>query len=220
MIKRLILICFIYFCLINTAFAIETGLYLSPKFLFSISPSNIKTDNKTVNNLYIGAGASIGYNFYAINLYSPVRIEFEYLYRGGLNRNIYSDSASTNDIISMHNHTFLLGAYYDFNFFRVNYNPVAESRVYRNGKRYLMNIYLGLLLGAGLEQYITQTITERIGMINIANYYNKTKFIYGFAFGFAVNITTLIAVDIGYRFLLDTEIKMKHDIIAALRLNF
>lgn len=213
MIKKTVLICFIYFCMSNIANGIETGLYLSPKFIFSAS--SLKVDNKNVNNLFIGAGASIGYNFYAFNLSSPIRLEFEYLFRGGLNRNIYSAGVD-----SMKSHSFLFGAYYDINFLKVDYNPVVESKVYRNGKRYLMNFYLGILLGAGLEKYITYTITERIGMITIANYYNQTKLIYGLGLGFGINITTLITLDFGYRLLFDSKAEIKNDIIIALRLNF
>ncbi len=87
----------------------------------------------------------------------------------------------------MKSHSFLFGAYYDINFLKVDYNPVVESKVYINGKRYLMNFYLGILLGAGLEKYITDTITERIGMITIANYYNQTKLIYGLGLAFESN---------------------------------
>lgn len=213
MIKKTVLICFIYFCINNIANAIETGLYLSPKFIFS--SSILKVDNNNVNNLYIGAGASIGYNFYALHQYTPIRIEFEYLYRGGLNRNSYSVG-----IDSMKMHTFLFGAYYDVNFLRVDYNPVVESKVYTGGKRYLMNFYVGILFGAGMERYITDTITEKIGMITIANYYNESKFIYGIGLGFAINITTLITFDVGYRLLLDTKFAIKNDMIIALRLNF
>lgn len=213
MIKKTVLICFIYFCMSNIANGIETGLYLSTKFIFSAS--SLKVDNKNVNNLFIGAGASIGYNFYAFNLSSPIRLEFEYLFRGGLNRNIYSAGVD-----SMKSHSFLFGAYYDINFLKVDYNPVVESKVYRNGKRYLMNFYLGILLGAGLEKYITDTITERIGMIIIANYYNQTKLIYGLGLGFGINITTLITLDFGYRLLFDSKAEIKNDIIIALRLNF
>ena len=213
-IKKLFLICFIFFCFNSIASAIETGLYISPKFIFSAS--SLTVSNRKVNNLFIGAGASIGYNFYAINLYSPVRLEFEYLFRDGLNRNSYPDS----EVGSMNMHTFLFGAYYDFYFCRVNYNPLEESRVYRNGKRYLMSVYLGLLIGADLEQYIIDTIVEKVGMVSIANYYNKSKFNIGFGLGYALNITTFITVDIGYRFLIDSEVKMKNDLIAALRFNF
>ena len=57
-------------------------------------------------------------------------------------------------------------------------------------------------------------------MVSIANYYNKSKFNFGLGLGFAVNITTLITADISYRFIIDTEVKMKNDIIMALRFNF
>ena len=214
-VKKLFLICFIFFCFNNVASAIETGLYLSPKFIFSAL--SLKVSNRNVNNLFIGAGASIGYNFYAINLLSPVRAEFEYLYRNGLNRNTYSDS----EVKEMNAHTFLFGFYYDFYFFKINYNPLVESKVYRNGKRYLMSVYLGILIGADLEQYVIgDTFVEKIGMISIANYYNKSKFNIGFGLGFALNITTFVTIDFGYRFLLDSQTKMKHDFIAAMRLNF
>ena len=214
MIKRFVLICFIYFCLSSVATAIEMGLYLSPKFIFSVSSLNVS--NRNVNNLFIGAGASIGYNFNVIHQQAPVRLEFEYLYRDGLNRNLYSDS----EVSSMNSHTFLFGAYYDFNFFEVDYNSLEESKIYRDGKRHLMTVYLGILFGADLEQYILNTIVEKIGMVSIANYYNKSKFNFGLGLGFAVNITTLITADIGYRILLDTDINTKHDIIMALRFNF
>lgn len=213
-IKKLFFICFIFFCSRSIASAIETGLYISPKFIFS--GLSLKVSNKNVNNLYVGAGASIGYNFYAINLYSPVRVEFEYLYRSGLERNIHSDAT----VKDMNMHTFLFGAYYDFYFCKVNYNPLVESKVYRNGKRYLMSVYLGILIGAAMEQYITETVVEKIGMVSIANYYNKSQFNIGFGLGFALNITTFVTVDVGYRFLIDTEVKMKNDFIAAMRLNF
>ena len=120
----------------------------------------------------------------------------------------------------MNAHTFLFGAYYDFNFFEVDYNSLEESKIYRDGKRHLMTVYLGILFGADLEQYILNTIVEKIGMVSIANYYNKSKFNFGLGLGFAVNITTLITADIGYRILLDTDINTKHDIIMALRFNF
>ena len=214
-VKKLFLICFMFFCFNNVASAIETGLYIAPKFIFSGSPLKISDTN--VNNLYIGAGASIGYNFYAMNLLSPVRVEFEYLYRNGLNRNTYSDT----NVRNMNMHTFLFGFYYDFYFFKINYNPLVESKVYRNGKRYLMSVYLGILIGADLEQYVIgDTFVEKIGMISIANYYNKSKFNIGFGLGFALNITTFVTIDFGYRFLLDSQTKMKHDFIAAMRLNF
>ena len=214
MIKKFVLICFIYFCLSSVATAIETGLYISPKFIFSVSSLNVS--NRNVNNLFIGAGASIGYNFNVLHQQAPVRLEFEYLYRDGLNRNLYSDS----EVSSMNAHTFLFGAYYDFNFFRVDYNSLEESKIYRDGKRHLMSVYLGILFGADLEQYILNTIVEKIGMVSIANYYNKSKFNFGLGLGFAVNITTLITADISYRFIIDTEVKMKNDIIMALRFNF
>lgn len=213
-IKKIALICFIYFCLTNIASAIETGLYLSPKFIFSVS--SLKVNDKKVNNMYIGAGASIGYNFYALHQYTPIRVEFEYLYRNGLNENVYSDTNTRNINV----HTFLFGGYYDFHFLPVNYNPIEESKVYKSGKRYLMNVYLGMLMGADLEQSITQTIVEKTGMISISNLNEKAKFNFGFGFGFGLNITTFIMIDIGYRILINTDIKVKHDIIAALRLNF
>ena len=50
MIKKTVLICFIYFCMSNIANGIETGLYLSPKFIFSAS--SLKVDNKNVNHIY------------------------------------------------------------------------------------------------------------------------------------------------------------------------
>ncbi len=213
-IKRLILICFIYFCLTNIASAIETGLYLSPKFIFSTS--SLTVNNKKVNNMFIGAGASIGYNFYALYRYTPIRVEFEYLYRGGLNRNEYPEA----DVRSVNAHTFLFSGYYDFHFLPVNYNPIEESKVYKSGKRYLMNVYLGMLMGADLEQSIVQTIVEKTGMITISNLQDKAKFNFGFGLGFGLNITTFIMIDIGYRILINTDTKIKHDIIAALRLNF
>lgn len=217
-IKRVILICFIYFCLTNIASAIETGLYLSPKFIFS--SSSLKVNDKKVNNMYIGAGASIGYNFYALYRYTPIRVEFEYLYRAGLEGNAYPLVASDIEVRSVNVHTFLFGGYYDFHFLPVNYNPIEESKVYKNGKRYLMNVYLGLLLGGDLEQNITQTIVEKIGMVSISNVHDKAKFNFGFGLGFGLNITTFIMLDVGYRMLINTDIKIRNDIIAALRLNF
>lgn len=213
-IKKLILICFIFFCFHSVVSAIETGLYLSPKFIFSAL--SLKVSNRNANNLFIGAGASIGYNFYAINLLSPVRAEFEYLYRNGLNRNTYSDT----NVKEMNTHTFLFGAYYDFYFLKVNYNPIEESKVYRNGKRYLMSVCFGILMGADLEHYTIKTIVEKTGGVVIENYYTKSKFNIGFGLGYGINITTFITIDIGYRFLVDTETKIKNDLTVALRLNF
>ena len=213
-IKKLFLICFIFFCLNSIASAIEMGLYLSPKFIFS--GLSMKVSDKNVNNLFVGAGASIGYNFYAIHEQAPVRLEFEYLYRNGLERNIYADA----DIREMNMHTFLFGAYYDFYFLKVNYNPMEESKIYKNGKRYLMSVCFGILMGADMEQYIVKSIVEKIGWIGVENYYNKSKFNIGFGLGYGINITTFIAIDISYRFLVDTETKIKNDLIAALRLNF
>lgn len=213
-IKKLILICFIFFCFHSVVSAIETGLYLSPKFIFSAL--SLKVSNRNANNLFIGAGASIGYNFYAINLLSPVRAEFEYLYRNGLNRNTYSDT----NVKEMNTHTFLFGAYYDFYFLKVNYNPIEESKVYRNGKRYLMSVCFGILMGADSEHYTIKTIVEKTGGVVIENYYTKSKFNIGFGLGYGINITTFITIDIGYRFLVDTETKIKNDLTVALRLNF
>ena len=213
-IKKLFLICLIFFCLHSVASAIEMGLYLSPKFIFS--GLNLKVSNKNVNNLYVGAGASIGYNFYAIHEQAPVRVEFEYLYRSGLERNVHSDA----DVKEMNIHTFLFSAYYDLYFLQVDYNPLVESKVHKNGKRYLMSVYFGILMGADMEHYIRNTIVEKIGWVGIENYYNKSKFNIGFGLGYGLNITTFITIDISYRFLIDTETKIKNDLIAALRLNF
>ena len=86
--------------------------------------------------------------------------------------------------------------------------------------RDLLTFYVGILLGARLNQYTLQTTEEMLGTITVSRYYDKFEFIYGFGLGFAVNITASLTLDIGYRLFLDIDSNLMHDIVSALRINF
>ncbi|WP_295161436.1 outer membrane beta-barrel protein [uncultured Brachyspira sp.] len=208
MIKKFLFVCLFIICLTNMLKAYDIGLYLAPKFIFELE------GNK--NNMYTGGGLSIGYNFDIFNKYSTLRTEFEYLYRNPLPENVYN-----NNIKYMQTHSFLFAFYYDFSFLYEQYNDNDSVRSkLNNGKRPIMSVYAGVLLGLNLNSYIKEVSFNYNGIFKESTYYNKTEFIYGFGFGFAFHITSLISLDLGYRILLNENVSYNHDIIASLRLNF
>ncbi|ANN63187.1 tia invasion determinant [Brachyspira hyodysenteriae] len=218
-IKKFSIGCLFIVCLTNTLIAYDIGVYLSPKFLLEIEDSGIRKpndDKKNIQNLYVGGGISIGYNFDIFHKYSTVRLEFEYLYRNPISENVYIPRVKT-----MYSHSFLFGAYYDFYFWYVNYdNPDSIRTRINNGKRPLMSVYAGFLMGAGLNTYITSNIFEQNGIFNYSYYYNMVQFLYGLGGGFAFHITPLISLDLSYRVTFTTELQSNHDIVASLRFNF
>ncbi|MCZ9892834.1 hypothetical protein [Brachyspira hyodysenteriae] len=132
-IKKFSIGCLFIVCLTNTLIAYDIGVYLSPKFLLEIEDSGIRKpndDKKNIQNLYVGGGIAIGYNFDIFHKYSTVRLEFEYLYRNPISENVYIPRVKT-----MYSHSFLFGAYYDFYFWYVNYdNPDSIRTRINNGK--------------------------------------------------------------------------------------
>lgn len=172
-------------------------------------------DNTTnVNNYFYGGGIAFGYNFLALSRKTPIRLELEYIFRSDARLNKYSTG-----IKSLGIHTFLFGSYYDVNFLKVKYNDEPMG-IYEDGMRDLLTFYVGILLGARLNQYTLQTTEEMLGTITVSRYYDKFEFVYGFGLGFAVNITASLTLDIGYRLFLDIDSNLMHDIVSALRINF
>ncbi len=219
MIKKFLFSFFLIVSLTNMLMAIDIGAYLSPKFLFEIEDSGIRkpnSDKQNIQNLYVGGGIAVGYNFDIFHKYSTVRLEFEYLYRNPIPQNVYITGVKT-----MHSHSFLLGAYYDYYFWYTDYNnPDSARSKINNGKRPLMSVYAGFLIGGALNTYIANTSHEYGGIFKTSAYYNKGQFLYGFGAGLGFHITPLLSLDLGYRLLLTEETQSNHDIIASLRFNF
>lgn len=217
LIKKILLICIFTVYFSNMLMSMDIGAYLAPKFIFEIEDSGIKKENSSKNtqNLYAGGGIALGYNFDIFHKYSTVRVEFEYLYRNPTSGNKYSE------IISKQEHTFLVGAYYDYNFWYVDYdNPDSARSILNDGKRPMMSVYAGILFGGELDRYITCTSFEYNGLFKTSKYYNKTQFVYGFGGGLAFHVTEIVSIDLGYRLLLDMNSKLNHDVVASVRLNF
>ena len=214
--KTLLFSCLLIISFSNILTAIDIGAYLSPKLLFNVSDYQIKKEKNNFHNLYMGGGLALGYNFDIFNKYSTVRIEFEYLYRNPSPENAY-----INDICSIHSHSFLFGLYYDYNFWYVNYNENDSIRSkLNNGKRPLMSVYAGILIGTSLNTHIIDTKFDYYGIVKNNTYYNKIDFLFGFGLGTAFHITPLISIDISYRLILNIKAKILNDFIASLRFNF
>lgn len=218
MIKNILISCLIIISFTNILMPMDIGAYLSPKLLFEIEDSGIKKENNKGNtqNLYAGGGIAFGYNFDIFHKYSTVRLEFEYLYRNPMPANVYIDTVRT-----MQSHSFLIGAYYDFNFWYINYNNNNSIRNEINrGKRQLMSIYAGFLMGIGINTFITKTAFEYNGLFVNNEYYNMIDFLYGPGIGLVFHITPLISLDFSYRILFNIKLQSNHDIAAAVRFNF
>ncbi|CRF31749.1 tia invasion determinant [Brachyspira suanatina] len=219
LIRKFLLISILSSCFANMLMSMDIGAYLSPKFLFEIEDSGIRKQNdnkKNTQNLYVGGGIAIGYNFNIFHKYSTVRLEFEYLYRNPMLGNVYIPKVKT-----MYSHSFLFGAYYDFYFWYINYdNPDSIRTRINNGKRPLMAVYAGFLIGAGLNTYITSNTFEQNGIFQYSYYYNTVQFLYGLGGGLAFHITPLISLDLSYRVTFTTELQSNHDIVTSLRFNF
>lgn len=219
MIKKFFTSCLIIVSFSNILTAIDIGVYLAPKFLFEIEDSGIKKQNsskKNIQNLYVGGGIALGYNFDIFHKYSTVRVEFEYLYRNPIPENVY-----INKVQSMQSHSFLIGAYYDYYFWYTDYdNEYSARSKINNGKRPLMSVYAGILMGGALNTYILNTVYEYGGIFKTSTYYNKGQFLYGFGIGLGFHITPLLSLDLGYRLLLSEKTQYNNDITASLRFNF
>ena len=219
MIRKFLLGCFFIVSLTNMLMALDIGAYLSPKFLVEIEDSGIRkpdNDKKNIQNLYVGGGIALGYNFDIFHKYSTVRVEFEYLFRSPMPENAYITSVQT-----MQSHSFLFGAYYDYYFWYVDYdNPDSIRSKINNGKRPLMSVYVGILIGGAINTYTVSESYEYGGIFKTSTYYNKGQFLYGFGLGLGFHITPLLSADIGYRLLFTEETQSNHDIIASLRFNF
>ena len=141
-------------------------------FYFSFVESKIRKnyDKKNINNLkgnnnmFVGAGASIGYNFNILSKYSPIRVEFEYLYKNGLEVNNYP-----NNIDNINIHSMLFNAYYDINLIYINYDG-EENNIYRNGKRHIMTISLGFSLGGNIDYSLSSSLNEKFGLVKNYSY--------------------------------------------------
>lgn len=219
MIKKLLFSCLFIVSLTNMLTAMDIGAYLSPKLLFEIEDSGIRKSNsaeKNTQNLYVGGGIAVGYNFDTFHKYSTVRLEFEYLYRNPMPGNVYITGVKT-----MYSHSFLLGAYYDYYFWYTDYdNPNSLRSKINNGKRPLMSVYAGILIGGAVNTCIINTAHEYGGIFKTSIYHNKGQFLYGFGIGLGFHITPLLSLDLGYRILLTEETQSNHDLIASLRFNF
>lgn len=258
MIRRFFIVIYLL-SISNIIFAIETGFYIAPRFMFGIQNSgtvpakdiiienigglpslpdipnlpeipvptqldgvdidfgivsNFLDNTTNVNNIYYGGGFAFGYNFYAYKNNIPVRLELEYIYQEGASMNKYAEGIKTMNI-----HTFMIGGYYDFNFLKIE-DESANTNVYKDGKRDVMSVYLGVVLGGGFNQYISYTVQEILGFISVSHYENKFNFYYGPSVGIAFNATTFLTFDIGYRFILDLNTKFLHNILLGFRLNF
>ncbi|MEI0558100.1 tia invasion determinant [Brachyspira intermedia] len=218
LIRKFLLISILSVCFTNMLMSMDIGAYLAPKFIFNVGDSKIKLqgNNKNTLNMYVGGGLALGYNFDIFHKYSTVRVEFEYLYRNALPGNAYKT-----DIKTINSHTFLIGAYYDYNFLYVNYdNPDSIRSQLNGGKRPVMSVYAGFILGGQLDSYITCENFEYHGLFKTSKYYNKAQFVYGFGGGLAFHITEIVSIDLGYRLLLNTSSQLSHDVVASVRLNF
>ena len=219
MIRKFLLGCFFIVSLTNMLMALDIGAYLSPKFLVEIEDSGIRkpdNDKKNIQNLYVGGGIALGYNFDIFHKYSTVRLEFEYLFRSPMPENAYITSVQT-----IQSHSFLFGAYYDYYFWYVDYDdPDSIRSKINNGKRPLMSVYAGILIGGAINTYTVSESYEYGGIFKTSTYYNKGQFLYGFGLGLGFHITPLLSADIGYRLLFTEETQSNHDIIASLRFNF
>ena len=219
MIRKFLLGCFFIVSLTNMLMALDIGAYLSPKFLVEIEDSGIRkpdNDKKNIQNLYVGGGIALGYNFDIFHKYSTVRLEFEYLFRSPMPENAYITSVQT-----MQSHSFLFGAYYDYYFWYVDYDdPDSIRSKINNSKRPLMSVYAGILIGGAINTYTVSESYEYGGIFKTSTYYNKGQFLYGFGLGLGFHITPLLSADIGYRLLFTEETQSNHDIIASLRFNF
>ncbi|MEI0595271.1 outer membrane protein [Brachyspira pilosicoli] len=205
MIKKILIIVVICLSFANISYSFQNGVYISPKFIYSI---------KGNNNMFVGAGASIGYNFNILSKYSPIRVEFEYLYKNGLEVNNYP-----NNIDNINIHSMLFNAYYDINLIYINYDG-EENNIYRNGKRHIMTISLGFSLGGNIDYNLSSSLNEKFGLVKNYSYNDNFAFMYGpnISFGFHLNPT--ITLELGYRLLLDTAINLNHDVLLSMRLNF
>ncbi|EKV57163.1 outer membrane protein [Brachyspira hampsonii] len=218
LIRKFLIISIFTACFTNMLMSMDIGAYLAPKFLFEIEDSGIEKENssKNIQNLYIGGGLAIGYNFNVLHKYSTVRVEFEYLYRNPLPENVYVSPINT-----MQAHSFLAAAYYDFYFLYIDYNnPDSAISTFHNGKRPVMSVYAGFLIGGELDTYIINNNFEYNGLIKTSTYFNEFQFVYGFGGGLGFHITPLVSVDLGYRIILNTKTQSNHDIVASVRFNF
>ena len=162
MIKKILIIIITCLSFANISYSFQNGVYISPKFIYSI---------KGNNNMFVGAGGSIGYNFNILSKYSPIRAEFEYLYKNGLEVNSYP-----NNVENINMHSLLFNVYYDINLIYINYNG-EENNIYRNGKRHIMTISLGFSVGENIDYSISSAVNEKFGLVKNYSYNDNFNFV-------------------------------------------
>lgn len=219
MIKRYFSIFIVMLLLINAnLFSFDNGIYFAPKFMFNLHETGKQNDKKQkIVNKYIGGGASIGYDFFKTPLLAPVRLELEYGYRDGMTGNYFSDSS----IVKVNTHTILAAAYYSFHIFYINkenLTSITADEIYRT--RPITSIYLGLLLGAQINDTIIDRWYEDKGKVLVTTSYSKPTFAIGFGTGFDFQLASFINLDLGYRLLYNLDNVLSHEITAGLRIKF
>ena len=208
---------FILLCLASNLFAISPkGLYLSPKFMFSHDANNayVKDNGKQGYFNYLGFSLALGYGITTENTVSPVRLEFEYSIGKavGMKKNFLT-------------HTLLGTIYYDINFFFTSeeVNNQTKENILKN-QYPLFSIYLGFSIGTKINTLLKNRIEQEGIGINIKpdNKLNisRSAIVFGLSAGFSFNIKSWLAVDMGYRFVVDVTPRWYHEVLLGLRFTF
>ncbi|TKZ35818.1 invasin [Brachyspira catarrhinii] len=210
--KKYLLLIFI--CLASNLFAVSPkGLYLSPKFMFSHDANNvyIKDNGSKGYYNYLGLSVALGYGITTENTVSPVRLEFEYS---------IGKAVGINDNILFH--TLLGTVYYDINFFftDIEINEDSKSNILKN-QYPLFSIFLGFSIGTKINTQLNRKIDLNIDTQNTVadNKLNvsRSAVVFGFSGGFSFNIRSWLAVDMGYRFIIDVTPRWYHEVLLGLR---
>lgn len=198
--KKFYIIVFLFYSSYKLFSFIPEGLYLSPKFIYSIyGKSYIKENGKKGFYNYLGGGFSLGLSIPTMNQSSPVRFEFEYMNR------VLVDTIDKFNI-----HTFLGSVYFDINLFLIR-DPLTP-KMYRET---LLNKYppFSIFFGISIGNKMYDSLIDKRENYRLS----KNILVFGFSGGFAFNVIKFMSIDIGYRYLIDIEAKGYHEIIFGLR---
>lgn len=207
--KKYLIVIFIGLASNLSAVVSPKGLYLSPKFMFSHDANNMKTDGVKYN--YLGLSIALGYGITTKNTVSPVRLEFEYAVGKvvGMKDNLL-------------NHTLLGTIYYDINFFFTEMEITDENKQNILQSEYpLFSIFLGFSVGTKINTRLKSKLVfyETYQQVETDDKSNMTRnaIVFGFSGGFSFNIKSWLAVDMGYRFIIDVTPRWYHEILLGLR---
>lgn len=214
--KRYLLLIFIG--LASNLFAVSPkGLYISPKFMFSHDANNVYVkDNGSIGYYnYLGLSLALGYGIATENTVSPVRLEFEY--------SIGKAVGIKDNFLA---HTLLGTVYYDINFFFTNIELNDEVRENILKNQYpLFSIFLGFSVGTKINTQLKMR-KEVVNDLELADIpdnksnISRTAIVFGLSAGFSFNIKNWLAVDTGYRFIIDVTPKWYHEVLLGLRFTF